>query len=143
MAGQPGMNIGRTRKAAEKDAIALAFLEQKMDEIARNACTCVECGKDIENKDIPPQAVKVMQMRYDKLRPSLSAVTQETIQHETRSETDILGQFKALAEQNQEVRELLLGVLMGIGQSQQSVPDNAPIAVQHGDKHVDQQTPAS
>lgn len=116
MAGQPGQGAGKEQKQAQKDAIALSYIEAVMDRIAEKEAKCVECGKHIEINEIPAAHVRLIGMRYDRLRPTLASVTQETlITHQNGGESDIVAQIRRLADADQAVKKLLLDILMGNG----------------------------
>lgn len=127
----------------ERDSIALAKLESWIDQIIDGHVTCSVCRKEFEAKELQPSAVALLKARYDKLRPSLSAVEQTTIQAESGTESDILAQIKRLTESNQEVREALLAILMNTPAQSAPVADIPTTAVQHGDNQASTQNLAS
>lgn len=86
---------GKTQ--AERDAISLGVIESFLDSIAIGHGTCPTCKGSFEIKDVNPAVISAMKIRYDKLRPSLSAVEQTTIEPDQKlSEADILGKITAL-----------------------------------------------
>ena len=62
----------------ERDAIALGVIESYMDAVATNNLLCPKCQKPHDFKEITPVQAQLIRARYDKLRPSLSAVEQTT-----------------------------------------------------------------
>lgn len=85
MAGKKGMTQARSRTQAERDVQALNRIEQFLDSVQQ--------GKN--KKQVDPMRLKAAEIRYNKLRPALSAVEQTT--HESaRSSEDIINDIKAL-----------------------------------------------
>jgi len=84
---------GKTQ--AERDAIALGRIESYMDQLSEGHINCPSCKKDYEIKELPATAVALIRARYDKLRPSLSAVEQTNVEA-ARSQDDIINDIKAL-----------------------------------------------
>lgn len=75
-----GSQARAVQSRAEKDSVALGKLEAWIDEILDGHVTCTKCKKQFEAKELQPSAVALLKARYDKLRPSLSAVEQTTIE---------------------------------------------------------------
>ena len=58
---------------------------------------CPTCQNDFDIKEINPAVIQALKIRYDKLRPSLSAVEQTMVEPDQKlSEADILGKITAL-----------------------------------------------
>lgn len=113
MAGIPGQGLGKTEKQAQKDARAIALIENIMDRIAEKEARCIECGKHIEINEIPAAHVRLLGMRYDRLRPVLASVTQETlITHQNGDETDILTKIRQFIKANPDLRGPFLSAVM-------------------------------
>lgn len=92
-----GSQARAVQSRAEKDAIALGKLEAWIDEILDGHVTCTKCRKEFEAKELQPSAVALLKARYDKLRPSLSAVEQTTIEPaQQMTEDQILQKIQAL-----------------------------------------------
>lgn len=66
----------KVQSDAGRDAATLARLEEYIDQILAGHVTCTICRKEFEAKELQPSAVALLKARYDKLRPSLSAVEQ-------------------------------------------------------------------
>src|SRR5574340_1686700 len=69
----------RGQTARERDAIALGVIEAYMDALYTGHMLCPRCGEDHPVKEITGPAATLMRARYDKLRPSLSAVEQTLV----------------------------------------------------------------
>ena len=67
-----------SKTQAERDSAALGKLEYYIDAILDGHLQCPACRKKFEAKELQPSAVALLKARYDKLRPSLSAVEQTT-----------------------------------------------------------------
>lgn len=68
---------GQTRE--ERDRISLGRIESFMDAQISKELHCPSCKGKFEIKEITSQAVNLIRARYDKLRPSLTAVEQTNI----------------------------------------------------------------
>lgn len=92
-----GPQARAVQSRAERDAVALGKLEAWIDEILDGHVTCTKCRKEFEAKELQPSAVALLKARYDKLRPSLSAVEQTTIEPAQQlTEEQILLKLQAL-----------------------------------------------
>lgn len=91
----------------ERDAIALGRIESYMDCLIKGTFNCPSCGKETETKELSTTAVQLIRARYDKLRPSLSAVEQTTIDA-PRTQDEIINDIKALLAANPALLETLL-----------------------------------
>lgn len=97
MAGKKGATQARPRTAAERDIYALSRIEQFLDSIQQ--------GKN--KRPVDPIRLKAAEIRYNKLRPALSAVEQTN--HEvSRSQDDIVNEIKALLMAKPELLATLL-----------------------------------
>jgi len=128
MAGKKGATHARPRNQAERDLYALTKIEQILDDI----------GISEKKKEINPIRLKALEIRYNKLRPALSAIEQTNVDA-TRSESEIMQQIKQLVEAKPELLNDLLPagkVLVSVGstvvQPQQTLPD-APKPQNSGD----------
>lgn len=128
MAGKKGMKQSRPTTQVERDKIALARIENWMDEIQEGHVTCVKCRKQFEAKELQPSAVALIKARYDKLRPSLSAVEQTTIEV-SRSAEEIVNEIRALVAAKPELvaslfpGKVLIDASSTVVAPQQMVPD--------------------
>jgi hypothetical protein len=78
-----------------------------MDSLTTGILNCPTCAEDFKIKELTASEVNLIRARYDKLRPSLSAVEQTT--HEaSRSQADILNEIKALLEAKPDLLATLL-----------------------------------
>lgn len=104
-----GSQARAVQSRAEKDAVALGKLEAWIDEILDGHVTCTKCRKDFEAKELQPSAVALLKARYDKLRPSLSAVEQTTIEPAQQlTEDQIFAKIQALIAASPEMQARLL-----------------------------------
>lgn len=82
---------------AERDRISLGVIESFLDNIARGHGTCPRCQNEFEIKEVNPAVVSALKIRYDKLRPTLSAVEQTNIEPDQKlSESDLLARMGEL-----------------------------------------------
>ncbi len=94
MAGIKGMRQSRARTDADRDTVALARIEQLLDEVATGT------------RRINEQRLSALKIRYDKLRPALSSI--EQIVHDARdqaSEETLAGELVALFDAKPELWE--------------------------------------
>lgn len=98
---------GKTQ--AERDAKSLGMIESFLDKALEGKCVCVSCKKEFDIKDLHPNVLKAIQLRYDKLRPALSAVEQTTLNPEDKkTEEQIINDLRALIKGNADLVRLLL-----------------------------------
>lgn len=96
---------------AERDAISLGRIESLIDNVIDTAVECPTCKKKHEIKVLDNSVVTAMRMRYDKLRPSLSATELTSINPDERlSEDQILGKLSALLDQYPDLLQRALAV---------------------------------
>lgn len=74
MAGKKGMHRRRPMNNKDKDEKALSQIEHIIDSIATGTILCSECGKEHVMPELAQAHVRLLTARYDKLRPTLSAV---------------------------------------------------------------------
>ena len=87
------------RSNAERDAAALGKLESYIDGLLDKHLKCPECKKDMEISELPNSVVTLLKARYDKLRPSLSAVEQTTLNPDDKlTEEQIMAKFQQLID---------------------------------------------
>lgn len=97
---------GKTQR--ERDAKALGMIESYMDGLISGELSCVSCREQFSIKEITPGGVALIRARYDKLRPSLSAVEQ-TLADPNASKTEeqmveeLVQAFTSLARKRPEV----------------------------------------
>lgn len=136
MAGKKGMTQP-TQNQATRDAKALANIENWMDQILDGHITCVKCRKDFEAKELQPSAVALLKARYDKLRPSLSAVEQTNVNEgETLTEEQILLKLQSLILGNRQMVEAILAASKKTPDQAQDCGVNTESAPQHTDNGV-------
>lgn len=84
---------------AERDRISLGVIESYLDSVAKGVGNCPTCKTKFEIKEVNPAVISALKIRYDKLRPTLSAVEQTNVEPEKAlSEADLLakmGEFLA------------------------------------------------
>lgn len=103
---------GKTQ--TERDRIALGMLEAYMDKRFAALLSCPICKAKMKPEDlegIPPADATLMRARYDKLRPSLSAV--EVTQNDPRDEMnadDMMGKLAAMFAEKPELWEQLVSI---------------------------------
>ena len=87
MAGVQGMKHTRPMSAIQRDNLALANIEKMLDDQASGKIK------------LTPERIKAIEIRYSRLRPTLSAVEQTTIDESAKlSEADLMAQLAALIE---------------------------------------------
>ena len=94
----------------QRDEIALTKIENFMDAQMDKVLACPDCGKEYENvKVIEPAQATLIRARYDKLRPTLSAVEQANIDESDKlSEADIMAKLRALVGANPDLIRTVL-----------------------------------
>ena len=102
---------GKTQ--AERDARALGVIETYMDAVVSGHLNCTSCKKDFSVNEISPAVVSLLKARYDKLRPSLSAVEQHMID-DTPIEQDIITTLKGVLERDPGLRTQLKALILGM-----------------------------
>lgn len=60
----------------ERDRISLGRIEAFLDQATSGTVNCPTCRKNFPVKDIEPTTLKAIEIRYSRLRPTLSAVEQ-------------------------------------------------------------------
>lgn len=90
MAGKKGSTWSKAMTQQQRDGIALTKIEKYIDAQIDDVLICPECKKEHgSTKELSTAAVALIRARYDKLRPTLSAVDQ-TVHEEPRSETELI-----------------------------------------------------
>ena len=102
---------GKTQR--ERDALALGKIESYMDCVLDEHVKCSSCQKEFPAKELNPTAARILMSRYDKLRPSLSAVEQHLID-DTPVEQDIITTLKAVLERDPGLRTQLKSLILGM-----------------------------
>lgn len=97
MAGKLGAKQARPKTQQERDVYALTKIEQILDSI----------GITQKKKTIDPVRLKALEIRYNKLRPALSAVEQ-TNHEPSRGQDEIINDIKALLASKPELLATLL-----------------------------------
>lgn len=93
---------------AQRDAATLARLESWIDEILDGHVTCTKCESKFPAKELQPSAVALLKARYDKLRPSLSAVEQTNVNPDDKlDDSALLDRFKALIAANPDLLQIV------------------------------------
>jgi len=88
---------GQTQQ--ERDRISLGRIESYMDAVIVGHFQCPTCQEKAQIKEISSGAVALIKARYDKLRPSLSAVEQTNVNPDDKlTEADILQRFQQLID---------------------------------------------
>jgi hypothetical protein len=109
MAGKKGVRLktaGQTQQ--ERDRISLGRIESYMDAVIVGHFQCPTCQEKAEIKDISSAAVTLIKARYDKLRPSLSAVEQTNVNPDDRlDDSALLDRFKALIAANPDLLQIV------------------------------------
>jgi hypothetical protein len=86
---------GKTQ--AERDAISLGRIESFLDGIAAGHMQCPTCQNEYEIKQVDSAVIQALKIRYDKIRPTLSAVEQTNVEPEKAlSESDLLAKMGEL-----------------------------------------------
>lgn len=113
---------GKTQ--AERDRIALGRIESFMDTVASGQLVCPSCNKEFPAKEISPVVATLIRARYDKLRPSLSAVEQTiTDDRDKQSEQEVMDKLRDLVKANAAAVRMLL--------AEPESKSNSPQPVQH------------
>lgn len=98
----------------QRDSIALTKIEKYIDAQIDDVLLCPECKKEHGAiKELSAAAVALIRARYDKLRPTLSAVDQ-TIHEEVKSEDQLIHELRSLFAAKPE----LIGQLGLVGRPQ-------------------------
>ena len=110
MAGKKGQKWSKGMTKHQRDEIALTKIENFMDAQMDKVLACPYCGKDYENvKVIEPAQAALIRARYDKLRPTLSAVEQTNInESDQMSEADLMAKLKTFVQQHPDLIRSLL-----------------------------------
>lgn len=88
----------------ERDRIALGVIEAYMDAVTSGTMYCPTCHKAHPFKEITPAAATLLRARYDKLRPTLSAVEQSVTDHRDKlNPAELETRLKAMYEANPEL----------------------------------------
>ena len=121
MAGKKGQKWSKGMTKHQRDEIALTKIENFMDAQMDKVLACPDCGKEYESvKVIEPAQAALIRARYDKLRPTLSAVEQTIIDdRDSQSEGDIMAKLRALVGAHPDLIRSLLD-------AQQSSPEAQP-----------------
>ena len=83
----------------ERDRIAVGRIEQLLDAQMGNNVICPKCGIGHKIKELSQATLIAMRIRYDKLRPALSAVEQTNIDPEqTLTEQQLMDRLIALID---------------------------------------------
>ena len=83
----------------ERDRIAVGRIEQLLDAQMGNDVICPKCGIGHKIKELSQATLIAMRIRYDKLRPALSAVEQTNIDPEqTLTEQQLMDRLVALID---------------------------------------------
>lgn len=85
----------------ERDLISLGRIESYMDSIIKGQMQCPTCQEEFPVKDITPAAAQLLRSRYDKLRPTLSAIEQvEPDRRDALRPDELQAKLMALFEKN-------------------------------------------
>lgn len=107
MAGKQGQRWSKAMTSQQRDSIALTKIEKYIDSQIDDVLLCPECKKEHGSaKELSTAAVALIRARYDKLRPTLSAVEQ-TQHEEQKGEEQIIQELKALFYAKPELLGLL------------------------------------
>lgn len=98
MAGKKGQKWSKSMTTHQRDAIALTKIEKYIDAQIDEQLLCPACGGE-NKKELSPNAVQLLKVRYDKLRPSLSSVDQ-TIKEEGPKEEEMAAALAHLLATN-------------------------------------------
>jgi hypothetical protein len=91
----------------QRDSIALTKIEKYIDAQIDDVLLCPECKKEHgATKELSAAAVALIRARYDKLRPTLSAVEQ-TQHEEPKGEEQIIQELRGLFAAKPELLGLL------------------------------------
>jgi hypothetical protein len=95
----------------ERDAISLGRIEALLDVAGGGAIECPSCQKKHKIKPLDSNVLAAIKIRYDKLRPSLSAVEQTTISEDEKlDDNQILAKLSALIEQHPDIVQQALAL---------------------------------
>lgn len=111
------MTQKRERTEKERDGYALTRIEQLLDQ----ACE----GK----VQVDGSRLKAMEIRYSRLRPSLSSIEQ-TNKAPEKTEEEILAAITHTISQNPELLKPLLDASPGVRAAVRSMLDGSPVVVQ-------------
>lgn len=102
MAGKKGSTWNKPMTKHQRDEIALTKIENYMDAQMDKVLACPDCGQKYEQvKEMTPAQSALIRARYDKLRPTLSAVEQTVInEKDGESEQEVMDKLRALVSAN-------------------------------------------
>lgn len=110
---------GKTQ--AERDRIALGRIESYMDGLLDGHMKCPSCAKDMDIKDLPNSTVTLLRARYDKLRPSLSAVEQTNVNPaDQATESQLINQLVSIIQARPDVLDTLIAMRQKASEAQDS-----------------------
>lgn len=122
MAGKKGSKYSRAMSNQQRDSIALSRIENYIDGQLDKALVCPECGKEHGAvKDLTPAQVALIRARYDKLRPTLSAVDQ-TVHEEPKGEQQVIQELRSLFLSKPELFHELTRAMSAEQQSSATTP---------------------
>ncbi len=88
----------------ERDAISLGRIESLLDSAVGSVVHCPSCQKTHKIKALENNVLNAIKIRYDKLRPSLSAVEQTTISEDEKlDDNQLLMKIAALIEAHPDI----------------------------------------
>ena len=100
---------GKTQ--AERDRIALGRIEAYMDSVVNGELLCPSCNKGMEPKELSTSTVQLLRARYDKLRPSLSAIEQTVINESDRiTEAQLFNNLATILQANPDMLPKLIAL---------------------------------
>ena len=118
MAGKKGQKWSKAMTSQQRDSIALTKIEKYIDSQIDDVLLCPECKQEHGSaKELSAAAVALIRARYDKLRPTLSAVDQ-TVHEEPKTEAELIQELMAVLEAKPEL-------LAPLGLVRVAVPVNA------------------
>lgn len=122
MSGKKGQRWSKSMTKQQRDEIALTKIENYMDSQMDKVLACPDCDKKYENvKDITPAQSALIRARYDKLRPTLSAVEQTVVSDaDSASESQLINQLVSIIQARPDVLDTLIAMRQKASEAQDS-----------------------
>jgi hypothetical protein len=132
MAGKKGSTWSKAMTQQQRDSIALTKIEKYIDAQIDDVLICPECEKEHGSaKDLSTAAVALIRARYDKLRPTLSAVEQ-TIHEEQKSEDELIQGLANAIKANPALLRPVIEADHGVRAALASILSGQPVPVECG-----------
>lgn len=131
MAGKKGSTWSKAMTQQQRDSIALTKIEKYIDDQIDDSLQCPTCKEKYgSRKALEPAAVALIRARYDKLRPTLSAVDQ-TVHEEPKAESELIQGIAEAIKSNPDLLRSVMQADPGVRPALQSLLIGGPVAVEN------------